>query len=83
MITELRYLDIFEVLPVGADMGTIRAEDSGIPVADEADARAKLVAHAAPFIVAGLTYEAWYHVHLHSDIPSENQICPRTKLYPV
>ena len=68
------YLDMREVFPPGAQIGTICAEISGVEVADIADARAKLADYAPYF--AGLEYESFFHEHYHE----EGLPCRLTKL---
>lgn len=71
------YLDIKEVIPVSDPYDfppPIRAEITGIEVADEADARVKLAEYTAYF--EGLQYEAFFHEHYHE----EGLPCRLTKL---
>ena len=73
----IRYLDIREIL-LGADITVLRAEISGIEVADEADARTKLAIYAPCF--EGLEYEAFYHEHFHAEDPADSKPCEFTRL---
>ena len=72
----IHYLDIFEI---GLESPfALRAEISGIEVADEADARTKLAIYTPYF--EGLEYEAFYHEHFHAEDPADSKPCEFTRL---